>query len=368
MSELAEIEDLQGRLARLADDVVLLETEDSDLGREQSKIDADVDQVRTRMQRDQQRLDAGQVGSPRELENLQHEIESLHRRQSELEDVELEVMEKRELVQNRLDEMRREREQMALTLSETRAAPRHDMGGDRRRGGQDDHPARRAGGNIAQRVARPLREGPRVVGRRRCCGVASRRSARVATCSSTRPTSTGSATPTRTRCCAAKSAGAFSSAPLTQACDALRVVVEADGGSRGNPGPAGYGAVVRDADTGQVLREVAAGIGVASNNVAEYRGLIAGLEAARDLGADAVDVRMDSLLVVNQMSGLWKVKHEAMKPLALTSGGSCASVHERQLPAHPARAELVCRPARQRGHGRCGARPDVERAHRGPGA
>jgi probable phosphoglycerate mutase len=96
----------------------------------------------------------------------------------------------------------------------------------------------------------------------------------------------------------------------------LRVVVEADGGSRGNPGPAGYGAVVRDSDSGQVLREVAAGIGVASNNVAEYGGLIAGLEAARDLGADEVDVRMDSLLVVNQMSGAWKVKHEAMRPLA----------------------------------------------------
>lgn len=95
-----------------------------------------------------------------------------------------------------------------------------------------------------------------------------------------------------------------------------RVIVEADGGSRGNPGPAGYGAVVRDADTGEVLREVAAGIGVASNNVAEYRGLIAGLEAARDLGAESVAVRMDSLLVVNQMSGVWKVKHEAMKPLA----------------------------------------------------
>jgi uncharacterized protein len=119
LSEIAEVEDLERRLARLADDAVLLETEDSDLGREQSKIDADVDQVRTRMQRDQQRLDAGQVGSPKELENLQHEIESLHRRQSELEDVELEVMEKREVVQGRLDEVRREREQTALTLSET---------------------------------------------------------------------------------------------------------------------------------------------------------------------------------------------------------------------------------------------------------
>ena len=109
---------------------------------------------------------------------------------------------------------------------------------------------------------------------------------------------------------------------------ALRVIVEADGGSRGNPGPAGYGAVVRDADTGQVLREVADGIGVASNNVAEYRGLIAGLQAAIDVGADDVEVRMDSLLVVNQMSGEWKVKHEAMKPLA-----SEAAALVRRLPA-----------------------------------
>src|SRR3954465_3085934 len=96
----------------------------------------------------------------------------------------------------------------------------------------------------------------------------------------------------------------------------MRFIVEADGGSRSNPGPAGYGAVVRDADTGEVLREVAAGIGVASNNVAEYRGLIAGLQAALDLGAAEVDLRMDSLLVVNQMSQIWKIKHEAMRPLA----------------------------------------------------
>src|SRR3954464_12792070 len=100
-----------------------------------------------------------------------------------------------------------------------------------------------------------------------------------------------------------------------------RVIVEADGGSRGNPGPAGYGAVVRDADTGQVLREVAAGIGVASNNVAEYRGLIAGLQASREVGAAEVEVRMDSLLVVNQMSQIWKVKHEVMRPLASEAAG-----------------------------------------------
>ncbi|HEX3898237.1 MAG TPA: bifunctional RNase H/acid phosphatase [Mycobacteriales bacterium] len=95
-----------------------------------------------------------------------------------------------------------------------------------------------------------------------------------------------------------------------------KVVIEADGGSRGNPGPAGYGAVVRDAETGEVLRDVAGGIGIASNNVAEYRGLIAGLEAAVELGAQHVEVRMDSKLVVMQMSNQWKVKHPDMQQLA----------------------------------------------------
>jgi broad specificity phosphatase PhoE/ribonuclease HI len=96
----------------------------------------------------------------------------------------------------------------------------------------------------------------------------------------------------------------------------VKVIVEADGGSRGNPGPAGYGAVVMD-PSGQVLAERAEGIGVTTNNVAEYQGLIAGLRAAADLGAEIVDVRMDSKLVVEQMSGRWKIKHPAMQPLAL---------------------------------------------------
>jgi probable phosphoglycerate mutase len=96
-----------------------------------------------------------------------------------------------------------------------------------------------------------------------------------------------------------------------------RLVVEADGGSRGNPGPAGYGAVVRDAATGEVLAEVSESIGRATNNVAEYSGLIAGLRAAAGIarGAD-VEVRMDSKLVVEQMSGRWQIKHPAMRPLA----------------------------------------------------
>ncbi|MBF6231782.1 bifunctional RNase H/acid phosphatase [Nocardia farcinica] len=95
-----------------------------------------------------------------------------------------------------------------------------------------------------------------------------------------------------------------------------KVIVEADGGSRGNPGPAGYGAVVFDADHVAVLAERRESVGIATNNVAEYRGLIAGLEAAAELGARTVDVRMDSKLVVEQMSGRWKVKHAAMIPLA----------------------------------------------------
>ncbi|MEE1802832.1 bifunctional RNase H/acid phosphatase [Streptomyces sp. NPDC101062] len=94
-------------------------------------------------------------------------------------------------------------------------------------------------------------------------------------------------------------------------------IVEADGGSRGNPGPAGYGAVVLDGTTGEPLAEAAEYIGVATNNVAEYKGLVAGLRAAKALDPGArVRVRMDSKLVVEQMSGRWKIKHPDMKPLA----------------------------------------------------
>ncbi|MFI0448714.1 bifunctional RNase H/acid phosphatase [Actinomadura sp. 6N118] len=97
-----------------------------------------------------------------------------------------------------------------------------------------------------------------------------------------------------------------------------KLVVEADGGSRGNPGPAGYGALVRDAVTGEVLAEVAESVGHATNNVAEYRGLIAGLRAAAAVDPGArVEARMDSKLVVEQMSGRWKIKHPDMIPLAL---------------------------------------------------
>jgi broad specificity phosphatase PhoE/ribonuclease HI len=107
-----------------------------------------------------------------------------------------------------------------------------------------------------------------------------------------------------------------------------RLIVEADGGSRGNPGVAGFGALVRDAATGAVLLERAEPLGLASNNVAEYAGLLAGLEGALRLDpAPDVEVRMDSKLVVEQMSGRWKIKHEDMKRLA----GECQNVVRRIL-------------------------------------
>ncbi|NMR19157.1 bifunctional RNase H/acid phosphatase [Cellulomonas fimi] len=96
-----------------------------------------------------------------------------------------------------------------------------------------------------------------------------------------------------------------------------RLVVEADGGSRGNPGPAGYGALVRDPRTGRVLAERGGFLGVTSNNVAEYSALVAGLRAAVEIDPDAeVEVRMDSRLVVEQMSGRWQIKHDDMRRLA----------------------------------------------------
>jgi broad specificity phosphatase PhoE/ribonuclease HI len=96
-----------------------------------------------------------------------------------------------------------------------------------------------------------------------------------------------------------------------------RFVVEADGGSRGNPGPAAFGTVVRNA-SGQVLMEIAETLGRTTNNVAEYRGLIAGLEAIHQLAADAqIEARLDSKLVVEQMSGRWKIKHPEMRELAI---------------------------------------------------
>lgn len=95
------------------------------------------------------------------------------------------------------------------------------------------------------------------------------------------------------------------------------LIIEADGGSRGNPGEAGSGAVVCEESSGLVLAKAAVYLGVASNNVAEYRALIAGITRALELDSEcALLIRMDSKLVVEQMSGRWKIKHPDMKVLA----------------------------------------------------
>ncbi len=140
------------------------------------------------------------------------------------------------------------------------------------------------------------------------------------------------------------------------------LIVEADGGSRGNPGPAGYGALVRDGATGEVLAERAGYLGIATNNVAEYRGLVAGLRAARGIDPDAtLDVRLDSKLIVEQMSGRWKIKHPDMRTLAAVARavvGSARVTYTWQARAKNADADALANEAMdteamsiRRGHG-----------------
>jgi ribonuclease H / adenosylcobalamin/alpha-ribazole phosphatase len=115
----------------------------------------------------------------------------------------------------------------------------------------------------------------------------------------------------------------------------VKVLVEVDGGSRGNPGPAGFGCAVFSEDHATLLAEHKEAIGHTTNNVAEYRGLIAGLEQARRLGADEVAVSMDSKLVVEQMTGRWKVKNPVMAELhqqARDLASSFASVSYTWIP------------------------------------
>ena len=121
LPEAAEAERIETRDRELRDEVTGLEAQEADLAREQGKAEADVEQVRARVDRDQGRLDAGQVSSARELENLQSEIVSLGRRQSDLEEIVLDVMERRETAQNRRDALAAERTALADQLGEVTA-------------------------------------------------------------------------------------------------------------------------------------------------------------------------------------------------------------------------------------------------------
>ena len=95
----------------------------------------------------------------------------------------------------------------------------------------------------------------------------------------------------------------------------MRLMIYTDGAARGNPGPAGAGAILRDATDGTVLSEIAEGLGHATNNVAEWTAVRLALEEARRLGATHVDMRMDSELVARQITGRYRVKHPDLKPI-----------------------------------------------------
>ena len=95
----------------------------------------------------------------------------------------------------------------------------------------------------------------------------------------------------------------------------MRLLIHTDGAARGNPGPAGAGAILRDAADGRVLAEIAEPLGHATNNVAEWTAVLLALEEARRLGATHVDMRMDSELVARQISGIYRVKHPDLKPI-----------------------------------------------------
>jgi ribonuclease HI len=98
----------------------------------------------------------------------------------------------------------------------------------------------------------------------------------------------------------------------------VRLLIHTDGAARGNPGPAGAGAILRDADSGEVMAEVAEGLGRATNNVAEWTAVRLALEEARRLGATRVDLRMDSQLVARQITGVYRVKHADLQPIHAT--------------------------------------------------
>ena len=134
----------------------------------------------------------------------------------------------------------------------------------------------------------------------------------------------------------------------------MKLVVNVDGGARGNPGPAAIGAVVQDAD-GEVLEERGERIGTATNNVAEYRALLLGIERAAELGASELELVGDSELIVRQVKGEYKVKDATMRELHAEVKRALRALRELVDPPRPPRAERRGRPPRQRGAGRAEA-------------
>ena len=318
-----------------------------DLDAQVAKFESEIDAVRQREDRDRSMLAAGTVDA-KQLTELQHELETLERRQSSLEDSLLEVMERREELQSQqagelaeIDELQSKLTDAQRACDEARTEIdqlRHQSVSRR-----DELVAELDADLVALYERQRSHGGP---GAGAAAGPSLRRlpdrdRPRRAGAHLRRGRGRGVALP-----------GVRSNPVAGQGNRRVKVIVEADGGSRGNPGPAGYGAVVWSADHGTVLAESKQAIGRATNNVAEYRGLIAGLEEAAKLGATEVDVSMDSKLVVEQMSGRWKVKHPDIAAAASTGHRAVDPIRAHHLHVDPACEEQPRRPAGQRGDGR----------------
>ncbi len=350
LPEIAEIERLSELRATVSDRIIGAETEAGDVAREVAKAETDVEQVRARSGRDQDRLDSGAITSAKELESLQHEIGSLAKRQADLEDIELEILERQEEANRVLAELRQESTDLDVQLAQathTRDEAFAEM--DKDAGFVIEGRASLAGSVSAELLA--LYEKIRA---KQGVGAAALHRGQCGACRmQINSTEMGEIRDGRARRRPASRGLRRHLGPHGRVgAVTRRFIVEADGGARGNPGQAAYGALVRDPECGEVLLERGERIGIASNNVAEYRGLIAGLEAVRPArpgragrGADGLQARRRA--DVGSLAGE-APRHEEARQAGLRR------VPQRpgQLHLDPAREEQGRGPARQRRPGR----------------
>ena len=322
LPELAEIDRLEGLVAGSRDDVVRAETQASDLARETKKFEDEITQVRTRKARNDQRMASGAITQSKQLDRPRAREPLAGAPAGRARGPRARGHGARRGRAGGARPAARRARRAAGRARRRGAGARRRLGGDRRGAGPHEDRARHRRARAPGGPARAVREDPRGRGRRRRGRDQPRALRRLP------PGPHGQRDRRDPRGAAGRGAAARGVHPDH---GAHRRVAGSDvpGGSSSRPtaaraatpGPAGYGAVVRDAVTGEVLAERAAGIGTATNNVAEYGGLIAGLTACLDLDPAEVEVRMDSKLVVEQMTGRWQVKHPAMKPLARAGEG-----------------------------------------------
>ncbi len=284
---------------------------------ELKRTESDVAVVEARIARDSERLQSS--ASVKDVAALEQELAALAKRKNDLEDIELAVMETAEERDGALATSRAALDDLDGRIAEVDGGAGCGDGRPERRAGAGGHGARRDRRQGAGRPARAVREAACPV-RRRSLAAAGRRLARQRRRAQfvrhehdpCRRSGRRAALPGFER-----DPGAHRGVRPVSAGPSRELIVEADGGSRGNPGVAAGGSLVIDSATGEVLAEMGVYCGIATNNVAEYNGMIAGIRRAIAIDPHAVlHVRLDSKLVVEQMSGRWKIKHPGMAELA----------------------------------------------------